>query len=345
MPRLSIYKEYSFFAYMDFRTLVNIKPFDKKMTYESKVVSLGSCFSTEMGNRLLDRKYDVLLNPLGIAFNPLSIAMQIDKSLHLDLLNDDDFFCRDGVWRSFLLHSDFSGDLQNTISEANNALHDANDYLKNADYLLLTFGSAFVYRLKENGLVVANCHKENQNIFNRELVSVDEIITVYKPLINLIIKNNPKICIIMTVSPIRHLRDGLDENCLSKATLRLAINELKQIYPDHVEYFPSYEIMMDDLRDYRFYAEDMLHPSSVAVDYIFERFSETMMTEDQISLMKRVEKIMDGVNHRMSDPKSAVSKQFAAKLIMNMNELTRDFHVDFRKEKQDLISRCGLEEV
>ena len=257
---------------MDFRTLVNIKPFNKKMTYESKVISLGSCFSTEMGNRLLDRKYDVLLNPLGIAFNPLSIAMQIDKSLNLDYFNEDDFFCRDGIWRSFLLHSDFSGDLQNTMSIANNALNSANDYLHKANYLLLTFGSAFVYRLKKNGLVVANCHKEDANIFQRELVSMDEIIAVYKPLINLIIKNNPNLCIIMTVSPIRHLRDGLDENYLSKATLRLAINELKQIYPANVEYFPSYEIMMDDLRDYRFYAVDMLHPSPLAVDIIWERF-------------------------------------------------------------------------
>lgn len=330
---------------MDFRTLVNIKPFNKKMTYESKVISLGSCFSTEMGNRLLDRKYDVLLNPLGIAFNPLSIAMQIDKSLNLDYFNEDDFFCRDGIWRSFLLHSDFSGDLQNTMSIANNALNSANDYLHKANYLLLTFGSAFVYRLKKNGLVVANCHKEDANIFQRELVSMDEIIAVYKPLINLIIKNNPNICIIMTVSPIRHLRDGLDENYLSKATLRLAINELKQIYPDHVEYFPSYEIMMDDLRDYRFYTDDMLHPTPLAVDYIFEKFSETTMSTDQITLMKRVEKIMDGFNHRMSDPKSASSKQFAAKLIMNMNELTGEYHVDFIKEKQNLISRCGLEEV
>ncbi len=330
---------------MDFRTLVNIKPFDKKMTYESKIVSLGSCFSTEMGRRLLDRKYDVFLNPLGIAFNPLSIATQIQKTLDLDYFKEDDFFCRDGIWRSFLLHSDFSGDLQNTMLEANNALRDTNEYLKKADFLLLTFGSAFVYRHKEKNFVVANCHKEDANVFKRELITVDEITSVYMPLIDSIIDINPNICIVMTVSPIRHLRDDLDENNLSKATLRLAINELKKTFTNIVEYFPSYEIMMDDLRDYRFYAEDMLHPSSVAVDYIFEKFSETTMTDDQIALMKRVEKIMDGVNHRMSDPKSASSKQFAAKLIMNMSELADKFHVDFQKEKRDLMSRCGLEEI
>ncbi len=330
---------------MNFRTLLNIKPFEKKMTYGSKIVSLGSCFSTEMGNRLLDRKYDVLLNPLGIAFNPLSIAMQIDKSINMDFFNEGDFFCRDGIWRSFLLHSDFSGDLQNTIRDANNALRDANNYLRNADFMLLTFGSAFVYRHKEKNFVVANCHKEDANVFRRELITVDDITSVFKPLIDKIISQNPNICIVFTVSPIRHLRDGLDENCLSKATLRLAINELKKMFADNLAYFPSYEIMMDDLRDYRFYADDMLHPSSVAVDYIFEKFSETTMTVEQISLMRRVEKVMDGLNHRMTDPKSASSKQFAAKLIMNMNELTGKYHVDFKKEKLDLISKCGLEEV
>lgn len=330
---------------MDFRTLVNIKPFAKKMTYDSKVVSLGSCFSNEMGKRLLDRKYDVLLNPLGIAFNPLSIAMQIEKSLDLDLFNEDDFFCRDGIYRSFLLHSDFSGDLASTISKANDALRDANEYLFKADFLLLTFGSAFVYKHKEENYVVANCHKEDANVFKRELVTVDEITRVYKPLIDRIINLNPNICIVLTVSPIRHLRDGLEENSLSKATLRLAINELKTLYPGRVEYFPSYEIMMDDLRDYRFYAEDMLHPSSVAVDYIFERLSITTMTDDQIELMRRVEKIMDGVGHRMSDPQSASAKQFAAKLIMNMNELTDKYRVDFKREKKELMIRCGLEEL
>lgn len=330
---------------MDFRTLVNIKPFEKKMTYTSKVISLGSCFSTEMGNRLLVRKYDVLLNPLGIAFNPLSIAMQIEKCLDLDFFHEDDFFCRDGIWRSFLLHSDFSGDLQNTIEEANRGIQDANDYLKKADILLLTFGSAFVYRHKEMNYVVANCHKEDANIFSRELLNVDEITSVYKSLLDRIININPNICIVMTVSPIRHLRDGLADNSLSKATLRLAISELAKIYTNNVKYFPSYEIMMDDLRDYRFYAEDMLHPSSVAVDYIFEKFSETTMDSDQITLMRRVEKIMDGVNHRMYAPKSASSKQFAAKLIMNMNELTSRYHVNFKKEKQELIFRCGLEEL
>lgn len=335
----------AFFAYMEFRTLVNVKPFAKKMTYDSKVVSLGSCFSTEMGNRLLDRKYDVLLNPLGIAFNPMSIAMQIEKSLDLDFFKEDDFFCRDGIWRSFLLHSDFSGDLQKTIQIANNAIHDANEYLRKTDFLLLTFGSAFVYRHKEKNFVVANCHKEDADVFKRELVTVDEITSVYNRLIDRIINVNPNVCIVMTVSPIRHLRDGLDENCLSKATLRLAVNSLVKRYAGNVVYFPSYEIMMDDLRDYRFYAEDMTHPSSVAVDYIFEKFSDAVMSADQIAVMRRVEKIVEGLNHRMSDPKSASSKQFAAKLIMNMNELTGKYHVDFKKEKMDLINRCGLEMV
>lgn len=330
---------------MDFRTLVNIKPFAKKMTYESKVVSLGSCFSTEMGRRLFDRKYDVLSNPIGIAFNPLSIAMQLDRALNLDFFTEDDFFCRDGIWRSFLLHSDFSGELQSTMSEANNALRKANEYLKKSDYLLLTFGSAFVYRHIKKNYVVANCHKEDAKVFKRELVSVDEIISVYKSLIAKITEVNPNICIVLTVSPIRHLRDGLDDNNLSKSTLRLAINELKKIFTDNVEYFPSFEIMMDDLRDYRFYADDMLHPSSVAVDYIFEKFSDASMSEEQISLMKRVEKIMDGVNHRMTAPKSVSSKQFAAKLIMNMEEMTKKHNVNFTKEKMDLMSRCGLEVI
>ncbi len=335
----------AFFVYMDFRTVVNIKPFEKKMTYKSKIVSLGSCFSTEMGNHLLDRKYDVLLNPLGIAFNPLSIAMQIEKSLDWDYFKEDDFFCRDGVWRSFLLHSDFSGDLNDTMTVANNAIRNTNDYLQKSDFLLLTFGSAFVYRHKEDGYVVANCHKEDSNVFQRELLTVGQITSAYKLLIDRIVSVNPDICIVLTVSPIRHLRDGLDENNLSKSTLRLAINELKNLYAGKVVYFPSFEIMMDDLRDYRFYAEDMLHPSSVAVDYIFERLTEAFMSTEQIALMKRVEKIKEGIDHRMSDPKSTSSKQFASKLIMQMHELQKNNSIDFRRETMELMMRCGLDLV
>lgn len=328
---------------MDFRTVLNIKPFRKQMTYSSKVVSLGSCFSTEMGNRLLSRKYDALVNPLGIAFNPISIASQIERISTLNFFKDEDFFCRDGVWRSFHLHSDFSGNLQETMSIANNAISCANDYLQKTDFLLLTFGSAFVYRHKENDFVVANCHKEDASAFERTLITVDDITSTYKTVITNIMRLNPNIIIVLTVSPIRHLRDGLADNNVSKSTLRLAINSLVNEFPDNVVYFPSFEIMMDDLRDYRFYADDMLHPSSLAVDYIFEKFSCAAMSPDQIAVMGRVEKIMDGVGHRMSDPKSVASQQFAAKLIMQMNELTKSNAVDFRKEKRELMVRCGLE--
>ena len=306
----------AFFAYMEFRTLVNIKPFAKKMTYDSKVVSLGSCFSSEMGRRLLDRKYDVLLNPLGIAFNPLSIAMQIEKSLDLDYFNEDDFFCRDGIWRSFLLHSDFSGELQNTILNANNALRDANEYLKTADFILLTFGSAFVYRHKEQNFVVANCHKLPSERFERTMIDADQ---VYDAL-SQYVAARPARQWIFTVSPVRHLADGLHANTLSKSTLHLGIEKLVNRYPN-AHYFPAYEILLDELRDYRFYADDMMHPSAQAADYIFERFMDFALADSEKPLLAEAERVRGMMQHHILNPNTPRAAQFEAQRTQALESL------------------------
>ncbi len=255
---------------MKLQTIVDIKPSERKIGYEDRILMLGSCFSDEIGAQMAQRNMQVTCNPFGTLYNPLSIANAINYQLHqLPLVEYD------GLWHSMAHHGSFS---HPTKEEAEQAINESVDVmqraLNEATVLIVTFGTAWVYEM--NGEVVANCHKMPDSWFTRRRLTVEEIVAAWKP----ILKQYKDKYWIFTVSPIRHIKDGLHENQLSKATLLMAVDQMVngQWSNGKLHYFPSYEILLDELRDYRFYADDMVHPSSLAVNYIWERFADTFCT-------------------------------------------------------------------
>ncbi len=261
---------------MEFRTRVDIKKSKNAISHEQKILLLGSCFSDNIGEKLVNGGFQAIVNPLGTLYNPASIASVITECAKPVEQRNGEFF----NW----LHSK----ADTSWTETPNPL--------SADILCITFGTAWIYRLKETGMVVANCRKQPDRLFAREKLSADAIVGIWSQLIeNWPDGECPRV--IFTVSPIRHRKDGLHENQVSKATLLLAVNALCKRYPEKCEYFPAYEIMMDELRDYRFYAEDMMHPSSVAIDYIWEQFQETYFSEETQKRITEAEKIYRQSQH------------------------------------------------
>ena len=258
---------------MKLQTIVDIKPSEWQIGYEDRILMLGSCFADEMGEQMHRRGLHVTSNPFGTLYNPLSIAqainLQISESSNLPMINHD------GLWHSMAHHGAFSRpnkeDAEQAVRGSIEAMQNA---LSEATVVIVTFGSAWVYEME--GQIVANCHKMPESRFTRRRLSVDEIVEAWRPIVD----RYPDKRWLFTVSPIRHIRDGLHENQLSKATLLMAVEQLTSLggRSGGVSYFPSYEIVLDELRDYRFYADDLVHPSALAVNYIWERFTEVFCT-------------------------------------------------------------------
>ncbi len=265
---------------MQFRTpVLPLKGLQGTVTHDKPVVMLGSCFTDNIGAQLLKRGFDAAVNPCGTLYNPASIASTLLDILYQRPYTIDDIFQHEGKWHSFSHHSRFSAaDGQECLNKINEATLLAADKLKNASAIILTFGTAYVFRNRETNQIVANCHKLHPDTFSREMLSHTQIHGLWKKMVRELLARNPELKIIFTVSPIRHKADGAHGNTISKATLLLAIERLADDFPDNVVYFPAFEIMMDDLRDYRFYAPDMVHPSEVAVDYIYSIFADSVMT-------------------------------------------------------------------
>lgn len=256
---------------MKLQTIVDIEPSAWKIGYEDRILMVGSCFSDEIGAQMQERYLNVTCNPFGTLYNPLSIAKAF--SLQLSEVN---FQFHEGLWHSMAHHGAFSRATKEEAEQAVRAsIETMQKALKEASVVIVTFGTAWVYEM--NGAIVGNCHKLPERCFNRRRLSVEEIVEAWKP----ILANYPDKKWLFTVSPIRHIRDGLHENQISKATLLQAVEQLvlnSSPSPATRRYFPSYEIMLDELRDYRFYADDLVHPSSLAVNYIWERFVDTFCT-------------------------------------------------------------------
>ncbi|MDE5422208.1 GSCFA domain-containing protein [Ancylomarina sp. DW003] len=281
-----------------FRTKVNIPKSEFDFGYQKKAMMMGSCFVENIGSKLKSYKYQVDVNPFGVIYNPVSVCSSLRILMEEKELVEDDLNFHNNLWFSFYHHSRFSNaDLSQCLSDINEGIKESSKYLKEADFLFITFGTSWVYELLSSGNIVSNCHKLPSKDFNRYRLNVDEIVSIYKDLLVELLVFNPKIKIVFTVSPIRHWKDGANGNQLSKATLLLAIDQLTELF-DQVSYFPSYEIVMDELRDYRFYSEDMLHMSDVAVKYIWQRFSETYLSEASLQIQKQVEKFILAANHR-----------------------------------------------
>lgn len=321
---------------MAFFTEIEIPEYPWKMDYSKSMMLFGSCFSENIGQKLIDLKFRVDMNPFGILYNPESIANSLKILLEKRLFTEKDLFSDQGLWSSFYHHSRFSDvDRGVALEKINSRIEASSVFLKNADFLVITFGTSWVYELKSSGLIVSNCHKLPAAEFKRYRLGVMEITEGYRELLEQVWKLNPGLKVIFTISPIRHWKDGAVENQVSKATLLLAADRLITGFgPSSCGYFPSYELMMDELRDYRFYAEDMLHLSPVATDYIFERFSKVMMTKESTELSKRVMKIRKAFEHRPLNPKSAGFKAFIQQNLLLLDELISQFpSLDFNEEK------------
>ena len=324
---------------MSFFTEIEISEFPFKMDYSKSMMLFGSCFSENIGQKLIDLKFKVDMNPFGILYNPESIANSLKLLLKNQTFTESDLFFDQGLWNSFYHHSRFSDvNREMALEKINSRIKLSAEFLKTADFLMITFGTAWVYELISTGQIVSNCHKIPAKQFNRFRLGVNEISEAYHHLLEELWKFNPNLKIIFTVSPIRHWKDGAVENQVSKSTLILSIERLiTGIENRNCSYFPSYEIMMDELRDYRFYAEDMIHLSPVATDYIFDRFSKFLISKESMNLLDSVMKIRKAVMHR---PVNSSSVEYKKNLLLNMdkiNKLTLCFpYLNFEQEKSSL---------
>lgn len=311
---------------MKLMTAVDITKNLPSIVHTNRLLIMGSCFSDTIGERLKCSGFRADINPYGVLYNPLSIVRALSEIKEGKVYGKDDVFEYGGLWHSRMHHGSFSCvDKQQTINGINERLQQAHRELRSIDRLFITFGTAYAYFDKQMQMVVSNCHKISDAAFLRKRLSVDEITASLIGLFDGLISDNQKLKIVLTVSPIRHLRDGLHENQLSKATLLLAIDKLLTCYPDNVSYFPAYEILMDELRDYRYYADDMMHPSDLAADYIWERFSESTMDEQTRSIAKECENIYKALSHRPLHPEEKAYKEFLVQLTLKIELLKKKY--------------------
>ena len=310
---------------MDFRTPVKIDKSAFTLNHKHRILSLGSCFSENIGGKLAEQKFSIDINPFGVLYNPCSIASSLQILADKRLFTSDDLFAHQGMMHSFAHHSRFSHpDATTCLQQINERIIASSDHLLHLDCLMVTFGTAYVYRLKENGNVVANCHKMPEKLFSRERLSAEEIAQEWQTVITSLRKRNPQLNVLFTVSPIRHLKDGAHGNQLSKAILLLAIERLINSLPNTF-YFPAYEIMMDELRDYRFYAPDMTHPSDTAIEYLWERFCQTYFSEETQSLVNTWDKIKSSLNHRPFSITSSAYKDFIMQNLFKLEEIRKKY--------------------
>jgi len=303
---------------MELQTRVEVVANRQPIEYGERLMLAGSCFAENMGAKLTDARFEVDANPFGILYNPLSVKSCIERLLDGKKFVADDLFEHRGVYHSFLHHSRFSDVNEEVcLDKINERLAFSTGFLKKTDWLLVTFGTAYVYRLAETDLVVGNCHKLPERNFVRMRISVETIVNEWNSLIGDLQAANPDIRILLTVSPIRHLKDGAHENQLSKSTLLLAVDELVR-QNGCCSYFPSYEIVMDELRDYRFYADDMVHPSGQAVSYIWERFCATQLSDSARKSLMEWEKLKRALEHK---PFNRDSKEYLLFLKQNLHKL------------------------
>ena len=310
---------------MKFRTEITLAPWNEKIEYTDSIVCLGSCFASNIAAKIKESKFNVEDNPLGILFNPVSIANSVRMMSSQRAITQNDIFERNGRYVSFMFHSSLSATTPHeAIAVMEDAITRGSEAIKNARLIIVTLGSAYVWR-DRGGEVVANCHQIGAKNFTSELLSLEDIVQSLEDIISLTTAK-----ILFTVSPVRHLNDGLEGNSLSKALLRVAISKIVDKHPERTSYFPSYEIVMDDLRDYRFYNADMLHPSPQAVDYIAEKFFDAALSERAKQQQSKVLEIMQARNHRPLNPASEAYKNFCRQQLEAIAELKA---IDFSEEK------------
>ncbi|HRI27802.1 MAG TPA: GSCFA domain-containing protein [Chitinophagales bacterium] len=307
---------------MQFRTEIPMKPAPKGILHGQNLVLIGSCFAQNIGLLLQQYKFGAVLNPTGIVYNPFSVNQTLHWLLTHRLFTPEHLYHTGSRWVSFAHHGSFShSDAAACVTNINQHLQAGRQALHTAQYLFLTFGTAYVYRLNSTGMVSANCHKLPDALFTRSLLTVSEITAELGATLHRVLKNNPQLQVVLTVSPIRHWKDGAVNNQLSKATLILAAHELVKNLEGRVTYFPAYELMMDDLRDYRFYADDMLHPSPVAIDYIWQKFKTVFFEPQTLQLMAAIDKVNQARKHKPLFANSPEYRDFARRQLQIIRQL------------------------
>lgn len=331
---------------MNFRLELTVKPFPATINIRDRVALMGSCFTDHMSTRLHSMKFSVLENPNGIIFNPVSIEKAIESYINGKVYSDNDLFYFNELWNSWSFHGKFSLPSQeDCLKGINDSVRHAHEFLKNANWLILTLGSSFVYELKDDamggaiGEVAANCHKVPANHFVHRMLSLQETAGSLQRSIDAIRSVNPSIKIIFTVSPVRHYREGLIENNRSKSTLHLAVHQILQAN-EQVFYFPSYELIIDDLRDYRFYAEDLVHPNHAATQYVWEKFSSSFIDEETNTLMTQLEQLRIGMLHRPHHPESVLHKKFLRSMFEKTEQLKKAFPFLLLQEELDYFGKA-----
>lgn len=308
--------------------------------YPHRLMLLGSCFATHIGARLQESRFRCDVNPYGVLYNPLSISTALREMLAGKVYTPDDLYEHLGLWHSPMHHGDFSAvSAGDALRKINLRLEQAARQLDGLDFLLLTWGTAWVYEDRETGRVVGNCHKLPEACFRRRRLSVEEIVADTASLLSVMLARNNRLQVVLTVSPIRHVRDGLHDNQLSKATLLLAAEQVWAAFPDRVFYFPAYELLLDELRDYRFYADDLVHPSDLAVRYVWERFIEWCLSPDARRVMAEVEDIRKALAHRPLHPESEEYKRFLGQIVLKIERLNGKYpYFDLQNERESCLT-------
>ncbi len=328
---------------MNLLTPVHITPQRGAVTHHHRMMLLGSCFAEHIGMRLGENLFDVDVNPFGILYNPFSIASSLSRLLDKNVYTAGDIFKNGNLWHSFAHHSRFSHiDADSCLHEINVRFQSAAEAVDSIDWLVLTWGTAWVYTDRESGRVVSNCHKLPASRFSRRRMSPAEMEDVWLPILRRLFERNSHVKVLLTVSPIRHLKDGAYGNQLSKAALHLFCDALTYLFPDRCFYFPAYEIVMDELRDYRFYDTDMVHPSAQAVEYIWDRFAETFFDESTCCINKEWNAVRRSLNHRPLTSDTDTYRDFVMQNILKLENFQKKYPF-FDVDKELNASRQLLE--
>ncbi len=324
---------------MQFTTKIPVQKSSFPIDYDSKIMLLGSCFAENIGKKFSYFKYQATTNPFGIIFNAVSLEKLIRRVVENKKFTENDIFFYNELWHCYEVHSELSNpDKDLFLSHLNSILESTHRHIAALTHCIITLGTSWVYSNIETHEIVANCHKVPQKQFTKELLSIEQTEKSLQNIILLIHSVNPNCHFIFTVSPVRHIKDGFIENTLSKAHLIAAIHSILnkkfstslEVTNQNRNYFPSYEIMMDELRDYRFYAEDMLHPNQTAIDYIWLRFYEHYISESAVKLMEEVDAIQKGLAHRPFNPNTESHQKFLAQLNLKIETIKKKLpHVSF----------------
>ena len=289
---------------------VNITSPEKLITYHDKLFLIGSCFTEHIGKRLEDLKFPVLQNPHGILFDPISVSKSINAYLSQKVYEESDLFFLNELWQSWNHHSQFSAmDAREVLQNINASQQRAYQHLVESTWLIITLGSSYSYQLVENGQPVANCHRAPGQWFHKYLLSTEETTLALAESIDNLMQINPGIQIIFTISPVRHIRDGVVENNRSKARLIEAVHSLTEQYKQ-VHYFPAYELVIDVLRDYRYYDVDLVHPNYAATEFVFEKFEENFINHHTREVMDTIKKVVTGYKHKPFNPDTQAHRSF-----------------------------------